>query len=202
MTCAPEHLRTAEAIIFVSKTPVTARVLRLHMPEADVDAVLAELRRIYEGRGIGIAETGGGWVFRTRPECSRLAVEFKEAQLSPQAIETLAAIALWGPLTFAEIERIRERDARAVVITLADRRLIRAGPRREGRVTAMTWVVDTRFFEMFDLTGLAALPTWAEARRPELADLSVRTEAEGDEDADAPAEVPEQTPAEADDELA
>jgi segregation and condensation protein B len=202
MTCSPEHLRTAEAIIFVSKAPVTARVLRLHMPEADVDAVLAELRRIYEGRGFGIAETGGGWVFRTRPECSRLAVEFKEAPLSPQAIETLAAIALWGPLTFAEIERIRERDARAVVITLADRRLIRAGPRREGRVTAMTWVVDTRFFEMFDLAGLAALPTWAEARRPELADLSVRLEAEDDEETEAPTEVPEQTPTETADELA
>ncbi len=191
MTLAPEHLRMAEAIIFVSKVPVTPRALRLQMPDADVDAVLAELRQVYEGRGFGIAETGGGWVFRTRPECSRLAAEFKEAPLSPQAIETLAAIALWGPLTFAEIERIRERDARAVVITLADRRLIRAGPRREGRVTAMTWVVDTRFFEMFDLPGLAALPTWAEARRPELADLSIRPEADVGADAPLPVDDPE-----------
>ncbi|MDE4914887.1 SMC-Scp complex subunit ScpB [Methylobacterium sp. 092160098-2] len=194
MTCTPDHLRTAEAIIFVAKAPVTVRTLRLQMPDADVDAVLAELRQVYEGRGFGVAETGGGWVFRTRPECSRLAVEFKEAPLSPQAIETLAAIALWGPLTFAEIERIRERDARAVVITLADRRLIRAGPRREGRVTAMTWVADTRFFEMFDLPGLAALPTWAEARRPELADLSIRPEAE--EEVEAPADDPEVPPQE------
>lgn len=174
MTVTPEHLRTAEAIIFVSKAPVSARALRHQMPGVDVDALLSELRKLYEGRGFGIAETGGGWVFRTRPECSRLANEFKEAPLSPQALETLAAIALWGPLTFTEIERIRERDARGVVITLADRRLIRAGPRREGRVTAMTWVVDTRFFEMFDIPGLPALPTWEEARRPEMADLSVR----------------------------
>ncbi len=174
MTVSPEQLRTAEAIIFVSKNPVTARALRHQMPDVDVDAVLAELRKLYEGRGFGIAETGGGWTFRTRPECSRLATEFKESPLSPQALETLAAIALWGPLTFTEIERIRERDARGVVITLADRRLIRAGPRREGRVTAMTWVVDTRFFEMFDIPGVSALPTWEEARRPEMADLTVR----------------------------
>jgi segregation and condensation protein B len=182
VTVSPEHLRTAEAIIFVSKTPVTARVLRHQMPDADVDEVLAALRKLYEGRGFGIAETGGGWTFRTRPECSRLAAEFKEGPLSPQALETLAAIALWGPLTFTEIERIRERDARGVVITLADRRLIRAGPRREGRVTAMTWVVDTRFYEMFDIPGPASLPTWDEARRPDLADLSVRQDEEASAD--------------------
>ena len=178
MSVSSEHLRTAEAIIFVARQPVTARVLRMHMPEADVGAVMEELRASYEGRGIAIAETGGGWTFRTRPECSRLAADFKEGPLSPAALETLAAIALWGPLTFGEIERIRERDARAVVVTLADRRLIRAGPRREGRVTAMTWMVDTRFYEMFDLRGPAALPTWQEARRPEIADLSIRTDEE------------------------
>lgn len=202
MTVSPEQLRTAEAIIFVSKNPVTARALRHQMPDVDVDAVLAELRKLYEGRGFGIAETGGGWTFRTRPECSRLANEFKESPLSPQALETLAAIALWGPLTFTEIERIRERDARAVVITLADRRLIRAGPRREGRVTAMTWVADTRFFEMFDLPGLAALPTWAEARRPELADLSIRPEADAEEEVGAPADDPEVLPQEEEGHLA
>ena len=90
----------------------------------------------------------------------------------------LSAIALWGPLTFTEIERIRERDAQAVVVSLADRRLIRAGPRRGGRVTAMTWMVDTRLYEMFDLPGPAAMPTWQEARRPEVADLSIRTDEE------------------------
>lgn len=178
MRVSPEHLRTAEAIVFVARQPVTARVLRMHMPDVDVEAVMDALRASYEGRGICLAQTGGGWTFRTRPECSRLAAEFKEAALSPAALETLSAIALWGPLTFAEIERIRERDARAVVVSLADRRLIRAGPRREGRVTAMTWMVDTRFYEMFDLPGPAAMPTWQEARRPDVADLSIRTDEE------------------------
>lgn len=178
MRVSPEHLRTAEAIVFVARQPVTARVLRMHMPDVDVEAVMDELRASYEGRGICLAQTGGGWTFRTRPECSRLAAEFKEGPLSPAALETLSAIALWGPLTFAEIERIRERDARAVVVSLADRRLIRAGPRREGRVTAMTWMVDTRFYEMFDLPGPAAMPTWQEARRPDVADLSIRTDEE------------------------
>lgn len=178
MRVSPEHLRTAEAIVFVARQPVTARVLRMHMPDVDVEAVMDALRASYEGRGICLAQTGGGWTFRTRPECSRLAAEFKEGPLSPAALETLSAIALWGPLTFAEIERIRERDARAVVVSLADRRLIRAGPRREGRVTAMTWMVDTRFYEMFDLPGPAAMPTWQEARRPDVADLSIRTDEE------------------------
>lgn len=195
MTVTPEHVATAEAIIFVSKAPVSTKALRYQMPDVDVEAVLSELRRLYEGRGFGLAETGGGWVFRTRPECSRLANEFKETALSPQALETLAAIALWGPLTFTEIERIRERDARGVVVTLADRRLIRAGPRREGRVTAMTWVVDTRFFEMFDIPGLSALPTWEEARRPEMADLSVRMDADDPGEEAAPEPVAEEVQA-------
>lgn len=195
MSVTPEQIRTAEAIVFVAKQPVTARVLRMHLPDADVEAVMEELRASYDGRGICIAQTGGGWTFRTRPECSRLAADFKEGPLSPAALETLATIALWGPLTFAEIERIRERDARAVVVTLADRRLIRAGPRREGRVTAMTWMVDTRFYEMFDLPGPTVLPTWQEARRPEVADLAVRTDEEPPaEDAHAEPGVSETEP--------
>lgn len=63
------ELRLAEAIVFASLTPVTARALSQMLPD-DVDAIatIAALRARYEGRGIELVEVGGGLQFRTAPD--------------------------------------------------------------------------------------------------------------------------------------
>ena len=64
-----DSLRLAEALVFASAGPVSARALSQLLPEAaDADAVIAALRARYAGRGVELVEAGGGVQFRTAPD--------------------------------------------------------------------------------------------------------------------------------------
>lgn len=106
----PEHLRMAEALLFAAGEPLDAKALSPSLPEgADVPALLAELQRIYEGRGVTLLNVAGKWQFRTAPDLAFLLRKEQPEQrrLSRAAIETLAIIAYHQPVTRAEIEDIR-----------------------------------------------------------------------------------------------
>ena len=66
MTDVPEEwLRLAEALVFASSTPVSRRALGQVLPdEADTDLVVEALTARYAGRGVELAEVGGGLHFR------------------------------------------------------------------------------------------------------------------------------------------
>ena len=105
-----EHLRMAEAILFAAAAPLDEKVLATTLPEgADVRAVLSELTRIYEARGVNLVIVAGKWQFRTAPDLAFLLRKEQPEQkrLSRAAIETLAIIAYHQPVTRAEIEDIR-----------------------------------------------------------------------------------------------
>ena len=62
----PEHLRMTEALLFAAGEPLDAKALSTSLPEgADLPALLAELQRIYEGRGVNLLNVAGKWQFRT-----------------------------------------------------------------------------------------------------------------------------------------
>ena len=67
----------------------------------------------YAGRGVELAQIGGGWQFRTAPElAARLTrVISRPRRLSRVAMETLAIIAWHQPVTRAQIEEIRGAGA-------------------------------------------------------------------------------------------
>ena len=75
----------------------------------DPDAVMAALRARYAGRGVELAEVGGGLQFRTAPDLApRLRRVVQVPRRLPRvAMETLAIIAYHQPVTRAEIEEIR-----------------------------------------------------------------------------------------------
>jgi segregation and condensation protein B len=105
-----DHLRMAEAILFAASAPLDAKALASSLPEgADVDAVLAELTRIYEARGVNLVTVAGKWQFRTAPDLAFLLRKEQPEQkrLSRAAIETLAIIAYHQPVTRSEVEDIR-----------------------------------------------------------------------------------------------
>ena len=55
-----DSLRLAEALVFASAEPVTARGLqRILADDLDADAVLAALKARYAGRGVELIEVGG-----------------------------------------------------------------------------------------------------------------------------------------------
>ena len=105
-----DDIRLAEALIFASANPVPASgLVRALSAEADVDAVMAELQRRTEGRGVDLVLAGGGWQFRTAPDLAprlRRVIEVPR-RLPRVAMETLAIVAYHQPVTRAEIEEIR-----------------------------------------------------------------------------------------------
>jgi len=106
----PEQLRMTEALLFAASEPLDAKTLATSLPEgAEVSVLLAELERIYQGRGVNLVCVAGKWQFRTAPDLAFLLRKEQPEQrrLSRAAIETLAIIAYHQPVTRAEIEDIR-----------------------------------------------------------------------------------------------
>ncbi|HEX3673378.1 MAG TPA: SMC-Scp complex subunit ScpB [Rhizomicrobium sp.] len=106
----PEHLRMTEALLFAASEPLDEKALASSLPEgADVPALIAELQRIYENRGVTLMLVAEKWQFRTAPDLAFLLRKERPEQkrLSRAAIETLAIVGYHQPVTRAEIEDIR-----------------------------------------------------------------------------------------------
>ena len=110
---ATEHaqlMRMAEALFFAAAEPLDIDSIAARLPEgADVGAVIEDLQKTYESRGVNLVRIANKWMFRTADDLSflmeREAVE--QRRLSRAAMETLAIIAYHQPVTRAEIEEIR-----------------------------------------------------------------------------------------------
>ncbi len=170
-------IRLAEAVIFASREPVSARTLADLLPEgADADAVLAALAAHYEGRGVTLASVAGGWQFRTAPDLAltlRKVVELPR-RLPRVAMETLAIIAYHQPVTRPEIEDIRGAAlAQATFDLLLENALIVPRGRRETPGRPTLWGTTPAFLAQFGLNDLRDLPKREELlidpepRRPE-----------------------------------
>ena len=162
-----DHLRLAEALIFASTEPVPARSLAALLPEdQEADAVLAALRARYAGRGVELAEVGGGWQFRTAPDLApRLTRLVSRPRRLPRvAMETLAIVAWHQPVTRAQIEEIRGAAlSQQTLDALLEASLIRPAGHREVPGRPTLWATTPAFLAQFGLSSLAELP-----RREEL----------------------------------
>lgn len=106
----PEHLRMVEALLFAAGEPLDMKALGQQLPDnADVPALIAELQKIYELRGVNLVCVADKWQFRTASDLAFLLRKEQPEQkrLSRAAIETLAIVAYHQPVTRAEIEDIR-----------------------------------------------------------------------------------------------
>ena len=136
-----EQLRLAEALVFASAEPVSARALQqLLPPDADAEAVLGALRERCTGRGVTLVAVAGGWQFRTAPDLAPVLrrVVAQPRRLPRAAMETLAIIAYHQPVTRPEIEEMRGTSlSQQTMDALLEAGLIAAGGRREvpGRPT-------------------------------------------------------------------
>jgi segregation and condensation protein B len=157
-----EALRLAEALVFASAGPVGARALSQLLPEnVDPDAVIAALRERYAGRGVELAETGGGVQFRTAPDLSlrlRKVIEIPR-RLPRVAMETLAIIAYHQPVTRAEVEEIRGTSlSQQTLDALLETNLIAPKGRRESPGRPTLWATTPQFLAEFGLKDLRELP--------------------------------------------
>ncbi len=186
-------LRMVEAMLFASAEPVSETQLAARLPEgADVGALLAELRQLYEGRGVQLVRVGKSWAFRTAPdlaEALRLETE-STRRLSRAAIETLSIIAYHQPVTRAEIEEIRGvSHSKGTLDVLLEAGWIKPGRRRMSPGRPVTWMTTPEFLDHFGLENIKDLPGIDELKSAGLLDTRPAIQAfRGIVDADADTE--------------
>ena len=161
-----DHLRLAEALVFASPDPVTARTLAALLPEdADADTILRALQSRYEGRGVELAEIGLGWQFRTAADLApRLTRTISRPRRLPRvAMETLAIIAWHQPVTRAQIEEIRGAAlSQATLDALLEAALVKPAGHRDVPGRPTLWATTPAFLAQFGLKDLADLPKRAD----------------------------------------
>ena len=157
-----DSLRLAEALIFASAEPVTARGLtRVLADDIDAEAVLALLRARYAGRGVELVEAGNGVMFRTALDLApRLRKVIEVPRRLPRvALETLAIVAYHQPMTRPEIEHIRGTAlSQQTLDALLELNLIAPKGRRETPGRPTLWGTTPEFLAHFGLKDLRELP--------------------------------------------
>ncbi len=161
-TAGETALRLAEAVIFASREPVSARTLANLLPETeDLDAVMEALVARYAGRGVELAQVAGGWQFRSAPDLApvlRKVVELPR-RLPRVAMETLAIVAYHQPVTRSEIEEIRGAAlSQNTLDLLLENGLITTKGRRETPGRPTLWGTTPAFLAQFGLNDLRDLP--------------------------------------------
>lgn len=169
--------REIEALLFAAAGPLTIEDLARRLPEgADIEAGLAELSGLYEGRGVVLANIAGGWRFQTARDLAWLMTEERDEprRLSKAAQETLAIIAYHQPVTRAEIEAVRGVQAsRGTLDVLLELGLVRMRGRRRTPGRPVTFGTTDAFLEHYGLAGLADLPGLAEMKAAGLLSLDL-----------------------------
>lgn len=157
-----EAVRMAEAIVFASAEPVTEKQLAARLPDGlDVGAVMADLRTIYEKRGVNLVRVGDAWAFRTAGDLAFLMSRdsVQQKKLSRAALEVLAIIAYHQPVTRAEIEEIRGVEtSKGTIDTLMETQWVRMRGRRRSPGRPVTYGTTAAFLDHFGLEELRDLP--------------------------------------------
>lgn len=163
-----EALRMAEAIVFASAEPVTHKALVARLPQGtDVAAIMAELHRQYESRGVNLVKVGDAWAFRTAGDLAFLMSRdaTQQKKLSRAALEVLAIIAYHQPTTRAEIEEVRGVEtSKGTLDTLLETGWIRLRGRRRTPGRPVTYGTTDTFLDHFGLEEIRDLPGMEELK--------------------------------------
>ena len=157
-----EALRIAEAVIFAADRPVSPQTLATVLPEG-VSATMAcaALAEAYQGRGVVLAEIGGGYAFRTAADLAPRLTKVVESprRLPRAAMEALAIIAYHQPCTRGDVEEIRGATlAQTTMESLLELGVVAPRGRREVPGRPTLWGTTPKFLEQFSLKSLADLP--------------------------------------------
>ena len=159
-----EH--TIEGILFAAGDPVPMERLAVTL-EQDVETVERVCRGLadeyrYQRRGICLVRTENSWQMCTAPEDApyiRKTLEHrKPPKLSQTALEVLAIVAYFQPVTRAYIEQVRGVDSSYTVGLLLERQLIEEAGRLPVPGRPMQFRTTHHFLRTFGLTSLEELP--------------------------------------------
>ncbi len=158
--------RVLETALLCAHQPMPLREMRtLFADELGPDtlrALLDELLRDWEGRGVELVALASGWRFQSRPELreylDRLNPE-KPPRYSRAAMETLAIIAYRQPVTRGDIEDIRGVTVSSQIVKqLEERGWIDAIGYREAPGRPALYATTPQFLDDLGLSRLEQLP--------------------------------------------
>jgi segregation and condensation protein B len=158
-----------ESLLFVARKPLPPEEIRQALGEQvlgitaeEIIALLEELVREYEARGINVVKVAGGYLMGTNPANANYVHNLLHAKvqttLTSQALEVLAIIAYKQPVTRAELERIRGVNSDGPIETLLSKKLIQELGRSESVGRPYLYGTTTEFLRHFGLKDLSDLP--------------------------------------------
>lgn len=159
--------RVLETALICAQQALTLRDMRsLFADEIGADslrALLDELSRDWEERGVELTAIASGWRFQSRPEMreylDRLNPE-KPQRYSRAVMETLAIIAYRQPVTRGDIEDIRGVVVSTQIVKqLEDRGWIEVIGHREAPGRPALYATTRQFLDDLGLASLEQLPT-------------------------------------------
>lgn len=155
-----------EAILFAAGEPVPIGRLSLVLDtdEHEIARVGAELSQLYEreSRGMRILRLEDKLQMCSAPDYAPLITKTLEQRkppmLSQPALETLAVVAYFQPVTRAYIDKVRGVDSSYTVSVLAERGLIQTCGRLEVPGRPSLWKTTDVFLRTMGVSSLEELP--------------------------------------------
>ena len=155
-----------EGILFAAGDPVGVEriCLTLEQDKETVDAVCQRLadRYSYERRGIRLVHLDNSWQMCSAPEHAELIRKTfesrKPAKLSQPALEVLATVAYFQPVTRAYVDQVRGVDSSYTMNLLQERDLIEECGRLAVPGRPIQYRTTKTFLRTFGLSALAELP--------------------------------------------
>jgi len=157
-----EELRILEALLFAATEPLDEKILGKRLPAGvDARALLTQLQKEYEPRGVNLVRVAGKWTLRTATDLAWLLTHeaVVTRKLSRAAIETLAIVAYHQPVTRAEVEEIRGvTTSKGTLDVLLETGWIKLRGRRKAPGRPVTYGTNEEFLSHFGLEALTDLP--------------------------------------------
>lgn len=125
-----EKIRSLEAALFIYGEPITLKKIKdlLKVKEEETPELVQELKKVLEGRGLGLTEHEGSVQLITHPDFAGLletiVKEELSKELSPASLETLAIISYAGPISRSRIDYIRGVNSSYILRNLLIRGLV------------------------------------------------------------------------------
>ena len=162
-----------EGVLFAAGEPVAVErlCLGLEVDRPTLDAVAQRLRDkySYERRGIRLVRLDTSYQLCSAPEyapCIRKTLESrKPAKLSQPALEVLAIVAYYQPVTRAYVDQIRGVDSAYTMGLLLERELIEESGRLAVPGRPIQYKTTKNFLRCFDLSSLDELPELPDGSR-------------------------------------
>lgn len=159
-------ISSIEAILFAAgdSVPIARLSLVLEVSEKEVEEAAAVLEKRYvdEERGVRILRLDRNLQMCSAPEYAELITKVLEqrrpARLSQAALETLAVVAYFQPVTRSYIEQMRGVDSSYSVSVLEDRGLIEVGGRMDVPGRPLLYKTTDVFLRTMGISELSQLP--------------------------------------------